>query len=504
MITMRTDANSMNNVMKLGNKIGRVNAVIPRQTQWLVYKFLLVLMDMLTVVLAFRLAYFVRFEVNVTIFDESAAVSIEYYRNLVYLSAILWLVIFWANGLYAQQNLLGGTREYDKVFRSSTVGFLLIVVAGFLQPNLIIARGWLLMAWLFTWVFASIGRFGLRRFIYSLRRHGFFLTPAVIVGANQEGRWLAEQLLSWETSGLHLVGFVDKKEPATTPLFHNLVCLGSVDDLGEIIKRHQIGEVILASSAISTRDYLLDIFKRYGVSDTVNIRMSSGLYEVITTGLTVNEFAYVPLVYVNKVRLTGSDHLLKLMLDYLITVTGLIVISPLLLAIAVLIRLSSPGPIIHKRKVMGINGKHFYALKFRTMVVNGDEVLDAHPELKEELAKNHKLKDDPRVTKIGAFLRKFSLDELPQLFNVLSRDMSLVGPRMISPEEMSMYKQFDMNLLTVQPGITGLWQVSGRSDISYDERVRLDMYYIRNWSIWLDLQLLFQTIPAVLKGRGAY
>lgn len=153
---------------------------------------------------------------------------------------------------------------------------------------------------------------------------------------------------------------------------------------------------------------------------------------------------------------------------------------------------------------MGINGKQFYALKFRTMVVNGDEVLNAHPALKEELAKNHKLKYDPRVTKIGAFLRKYSLDELPQLLNVLSRDMSLVGPRMIAPEEMAMYKQFDMNLLTVHPGITGLWQVSGRSDISYDERVRLDMYYIRNWSIWLDLQLLFQTIPAVLRGRGAY
>jgi exopolysaccharide biosynthesis polyprenyl glycosylphosphotransferase len=504
MITMRTDANSMNNIITLGKKIDKVNAVIPRQTQWLVYKFLLVLMDMLMVVVAFRVAYFVRFETNIAIFEENATVSIDYYGSLVYLSAILWLAIFWANGLYAQKNLLGGTREYDKVFRSSTVGFLIIVVAGFLQPDLIIARGWLLMAWLFTWIFASVGRFSLRRFVYSLRRHGFFLTPAVIVGANQEGRWLAEQLLSWETSGLHLVGFVDKKEPATTPLFHNLVCLGSVDELGEIIMRHQIGEVILASSAISTRDYLLDIFKRYGVSDTVNIRMSSGLYEVITTGLTVNEFAYVPLVYVNKVRLTGSDHFLKLVLDYLITITGLIIISPLLLVIATLIKLSSPGPIIHKRKVMGINGKTFHALKFRTMVVNGDEVLDAHPELKEELAKNYKLKDDPRITKVGAFLRKFSLDELPQLFNVLSRDMSLVGPRMISPEEVAMYKQFDMNLLTVHPGITGLWQVSGRSDISYDERVRLDMYYIRNWSIWLDLQLLFQTIPAVLKGRGAY
>jgi lipopolysaccharide/colanic/teichoic acid biosynthesis glycosyltransferase len=153
---------------------------------------------------------------------------------------------------------------------------------------------------------------------------------------------------------------------------------------------------------------------------------------------------------------------------------------------------------------MGINGRQFYALKFRTMHVNGDEIMEKYPALKEELARTHKLKDDPRVTKIGAFLRKYSLDELPQLFNVITREMSLVGPRMISPEEVAMYKQFDMNLLTVHPGITGLWQVSGRSDISYDERVRLDMYYVRNWSIWLDLQLLFQTIPAVLKGRGAY
>jgi lipopolysaccharide/colanic/teichoic acid biosynthesis glycosyltransferase len=153
---------------------------------------------------------------------------------------------------------------------------------------------------------------------------------------------------------------------------------------------------------------------------------------------------------------------------------------------------------------MGLNGKQFYAYKFRTMVINGDEVLAQHPELQEELARNHKLKNDPRVTRIGAFLRKYSLDELPQLFNVLKREMSLVGPRMISPEEVAMYKQFDMNLLTVLPGITGIWQVSGRSDISYEERVRLDMYYIRNWSIWLDLQILFQTIPAVLKSRGAY
>jgi exopolysaccharide biosynthesis polyprenyl glycosylphosphotransferase len=232
--------------------------------------------------------------------------------------------------------------------------------------------------------------------------------------------------------------------------------------------------------------------------------MSSGLYEILTTSLTVNEFAYVPLVYVNKVRLTGTDNIVKFILDYVFSIASLLILSPFLMLIAFLVKVTSPGPVLHRRLVMGLNGKQFHALKFRTMAVNGDEILDKNPELKMELTRNHKLKKDPRITRVGAFLRKYSMDELPQLFNVLKRDMSLVGPRMISPEEVSMYKQFDMNLLTVLPGITGLWQVSGRSDISYDERVRLDMYYVRNWSIWLDFQLLYQTIPAVLKGRGAY
>jgi exopolysaccharide biosynthesis polyprenyl glycosylphosphotransferase len=504
MVTAGSNMEKLHRV-SLGKKIGRVNSVLPHQAQWGMYRLALITIDVLMVNLAFQLAYTLRFEApSFTFFDQTVQVSIEYYRTFVALSSILWLAIFALYGLYSKQNLLGGTREYSMIFRSSTVGFMLIVIAGFLQASLLIARGWLLMAWVFTFVFASAGRFILRRGVYFLRRQGFFLTPAVIVGANQEGRWLAEQLQKWETSGLHIVGFVDKKVAVTTPLYNNLVNLGTVDQLGEIIEQFQIGEVILASSAISTRDYLLDIFKKYGVSDKVNLRMSSGLYEVITTGMTVDEFAYVPLVQVHKVRLTGTDIVLKTILDYLISVFSLALISPLFLLIAMAIKVTSSGPIFHRRRVMGLNGRQFDALKFRTMVVNGNEVLQQHPELLGELAQNHKLKNDPRVTPIGTFLRKYSLDELPQLLNVLKREMSLVGPRMISPEEVAMYKQFDMNLLTVTPGITGLWQVSGRSDISYDERVRLDMYYIRNWSIWLDLQLLFQTIPVVLMGRGAY
>lgn len=485
-------------------QIKNANSIIPRNVQWMLYVTILVISDAAMIFLAFWLAYDFRFQLFVDYFASQEMIPFEHYRFLFYSMPFLWLGIFAVNGLYAKDNLLGGTREYSSVFRSATQGFLLIVIAGFLEPTLIIARGWLFMTWGFTFMFVSVARFLLRRVVYALRRYGFFLTPAVIVGANEEGRWLAEQLLHWETSGLHLIGFVDKKVPATIPLFHHLVCLGSVEKLGEIIERYRIGEVILASSAFSTRDYLLEIFRRYGVTDEVKIRMSSGLYEILTTSLTVNEFAYVPLVYVNKVRLTGTDTIVKFVLDYVLAAVSLILLSPFLVFISILVKISSPGPIIHKRLVMGLNGKQFHAWKFRTMVANGDEILDQHPELKKELARNHKLKNDPRITRVGAFLRKYSLDELPQLINVLKREMSMVGPRMISPPEVSMYKQFDMNLLTVLPGITGLWQVSGRSDISYEERVRLDMYYVRNWSIWLDLQLLFQTIPAVIRGHGAY
>jgi exopolysaccharide biosynthesis polyprenyl glycosylphosphotransferase len=340
--------------------------------------------------------------------------------------------------------------------------------------------------------------------VYYLRHQGYFLTPAVIVGANDEGLSLARQLLTWKTSGLHILGFIDNKFSQGTHLFDQLYILGGVDQLDKIIEACEVEEIILASSAFSSRDKLLDIFKRYGVASDVNVRLSSGLYEIITTGLTVKEFAYVPLVEINQVRLTGVDKFLKLVLDYTITIPGLIIISPFLLIIALAIKFDSPGPVIHKRRVMGVNGHKFDAFKFRTMHTNGDEILEAYPDLKAELSANHKLKYDPRITRVGNFLRKTSLDELPQLFNVLKREMSLVGPRMISPAEIEKYDHWDINLLTVAPGITGLWQVSGRSDVTYEQRVRLDMHYIRNWSIWLDLQLLLQTIPAVIKARGAY
>ena len=206
---------------------------------------------------------------------------------------------------------------------------------------------------------------------------------------------------------------------------------------------------------------------------------------------------------VHSVR-NARDETLKSIVDFSLTVIGLALISPLLVILAVIVKLDSPGPALYRRRVMGRGGTQFDAFKFRTMLVNGDEILAAHPELRAEWEREQKLKDDPRITRSGRWLRKLSLDELPQLFNVLGGQMSLVGPRMIASVELARYGDDAMELLTVKPGITGLWQVSGRSDLGYADRARLDMEYVRTRSFWLDLKLLLLTLPTVIMKKGAY
>lgn len=201
---------------------------------------------------------------------------------------------------------------------------------------------------------------------------------------------------------------------------------------------------------------------------------------------------------------TRYNHVAKLVLDYAVALPSLLLLAPLFIFLAVLVKLDSPGPVFYRRRVLGQNGRVFDAFKFRTMHVNGDEILARYPKLRQELNKNYKLKCDPRVTRVGKLLRKFSLDELPQLLNVLARDMSVIGPRIIAPNEISKYGPYAPMLMRVMPGLTGLWQVNGRSNTTYDERVALDMQYITKWSVWLDIKILLWTIPVVLKGDGAY
>lgn len=194
----------------------------------------------------------------------------------------------------------------------------------------------------------------------------------------------------------------------------------------------------------------------------------------------------------------------KRILDLLISSFLLVLFLPLLMLVSVAILFDSPGPVLYRRRVVGRGGKPFYALKLRTMVENGDHKVERDTRLAEEYNNNHKLRRDPRVTRVGRLLRKTSIDELPQLLNVLRGEMSLVGPRMISFPELEKFGPWQAKILDVKPGITGLWQVNGRSDLDYDERVRLNVHYADHRSTLLDLRILAKTIPAVLTGRGAY
>lgn len=462
----------------------------------------LALVDMTAIGLAFVVAAFLRFQTRFPLFYEPPISPLEAYLRLGLWLMPIWLLIFAAVRLYDPHLLWGGTAEYQHVVYGCSLGMMAVIVGSFFYPDFVIARAWLLLSWLFTMAFVGVGRFAMRRMVYRLRASGRMVTPALIIGTNNEARAIAEQILATPQAGLRLAGFVDDGHEGEE-VMPGLRVLGTTLAIRELVDRTGAQELIVATSALP-REQLFDLFVACGAVPDVTIRLSSGMYEIMATGMRVKEIGCIPLLSLNKVRLTGLDVVLKGLLDYLVAGLGVLLLLPVFAVIAIWVKLDSPGPVIYRRRVVGVGGRLFDAFKFRTMVVNGDEVLRRYPELARKLREGGKLKDDPRVTRAGHWLRRTSLDELPQLFNVLRGEMSLVGPRMITEEEINHYGQRYLSLLAVKPGITGLWQVSGRSEVAYNERVKLDLHYIRNYSIWLDLWLLYQTVPAVLRGRGAY
>lgn len=456
--------------------------------------------DAFSIALAFWLAHTLRFN----ILPYWTPIDRLYYLEIVSSAIPIWLALFWTHRLYSPKTLFGGLEEYARVFNAVTTGAVALVVLDFLLVREEgISRGWLVLVWVLGLILVGGFRFLMRRWVYFLRSHGHLLTQAVIVNADAEGLAMHENLKQWRQSGLKVVGFVDDRLPRGQVVTEDVRVLGGIDDLNELIEKLNIEDVIVATGSLR-RPQLVDIYRSVASMPNIKLRFSSGLFEMISTGLHIKEMANVPLIEVNKVRITGMNAILKALVDYAGALLLLILLSPLYALLALLVRLDSPGPIFYKHRVLGLNGKLFGAFKFRTMYQNGDEIFESNPELKKQFEENFKLKDDPRVTRMGRFLRKTSLDELPQFVNVLLGQMSIVGPRFISPSEVEKYGKWGTNLMTVKPGITGLWQISGRSDVTYEERIRLDMYYIRNWTIWLDIYLLLATIPSVLSRKGAY
>ena len=472
----------------------------------ILYQVSLVVLDAILLGFAFLVAYWLRFNMGVGM-ENDVVPNPSRYSQLALLLIPLWLLIFGFLRAYDYGRLLGGTEEYMAVANGCTWGVMGVIAVAFIDTNFSISRGWLLLSWVVAIAFLSAGRLLMRRLAYRARRRGLFISPALIVGTSRDAAAVAAQLDNSRTSGMQILGFVTvdgngaEAEPTTD---QELAVLGGVRDLGDIIKKTGVEEVIVSSASMS-HDELFQVVSAVADKHDARIFLTSGLYEVWAANMEITTRSSMPLIGVQRLRLTRTETILKSLLDWAIILCALPVLLPIFLALAIAVRLDSSGPVFYRRRVLGIGGRSFDAFKFRTMYVNGNEILARNPELRQELERNQKLKNDPRITRVGAFLRRFSLDELPQLINVMLGQMSLVGPRMISPAEHNLYGPMRHHLLTVRPGLTGLWQVSGRSDLSYDERVQLDMYYVRNYSIWLDIQILFfQTIPAVLKGRGAY
>jgi exopolysaccharide biosynthesis polyprenyl glycosylphosphotransferase len=460
----------------------------------------LFVLDVICIVLSMVMAYQVRFRWMDYFGDPSA----EFYLNLGLVVVLTWPFIFALHRLYHPDHLFGGLQEYSSVVSATTSGIVILIIYSFLARRVEydISRGWLAIFWFFSVASVTVTRFGYRRLVYLLRRRGRFTSRALIVGANEEGELVATQLRAAPTAGVEVVGFIDPGLPPGTEI-DGVPVLGGLDALDHQIEHLGVEEVIVIPTALRRRK-LLDLYRDWGTDDRVRVSLSSGLYELFTTGVQVREVGYVPLLHLNRLRITGFDGLMKTALDYLGALIGVILLAPMFLIVALLVRLDSPGPIIYRRRVVGLYGRTFDAYKFRTMIVDADAYLEAHPELKAEWDRTGKIADDPRITRLGRFLRQYSLDEFPQLLNVLRGEMSLVGPRMITPAELNHFGCWRHNLLTVKPGMTGLWQVRGRADLSYEERVRLDMHYIRNYTIWLDLKVLLSTVWAVFLRRGAY
>ncbi len=456
----------------------------------------------------FMIAYSIRFgDLTTGVFDPQGFSDRIYYSGFAYLLIPVWLAIFYIFRMYDPAVIFGGLQEYANAFNSCTAGIMIVVIAAYLDPSLVVSRAWVLIAWAVSIFLIFSERFIARRVIYALRQNGHFMAPAYIVGANAEGVAIAEQLISSRVAGVNIIGFLDDNIHPGEEILPGIVVHGTTAQAEKLCARFGVERLIVATSGVQ-RDNLLDLFRRFVNSEDISMWLSSGMYEILTTGVKVQDVGSVPMVSVNRVRLTGMNIVAKAALDYFGAIMGLLALSPFFLAIAIYMKMTDPGPIIYRRRVVGVGGKEFDAFKFRTMVVNSKEVLAdllaRDPEAREEFNQYYKLKNDPRITRIGGFLRKTSVDELPQLLNVLRGEMSIVGPRMITLEEVEKYGNWGLNLHTVKPGITGLWQVTGRSELTYEERVRLDMRYIRNYSIWLDLQIILQTIPAVLLSKGAY
>jgi exopolysaccharide biosynthesis polyprenyl glycosylphosphotransferase len=405
-------------------------------------------------------------------------------------------LLFAGSGLYAERAQRPGlTRIVASLFQTTLVALIFAVVSGQAFSSYYIFYGTLF----FAVAYVSTVRFGYEQLTGALLSAAGYKRRAVLVGSGDQIEAVAHALLaSGGHSPVQVIGFV-----SLTPRPDNgLRSLGTLGDIGRIVAEHKADEVIIADPAFPQQQAvdLVDTCHQQGVV----VRIAPSTMEILIHRAEFVPGQSVPLFELKPPVFDGIDFALKRSFDVAVASMLLLVLSPLLAAMAIAVRLSSRGPIFYRSWRPGIGGVPFPCLKFRTMYHDADRRQAELEERNEATGALFKMRDDPRITRVGRLLRRFSLDELPQLSNVLRGQMSLVGPRPLPQRDFDRLEEWHKKRYLVLPGITGLWQVSGRADLDFDDLVRLDFLYLERWSVFLDLTILVKTVPAVFTRRGAF
>ena len=463
----------------------------------LIFSVILIPLDFLMVILAALAAYFLRFQTVVEFRPIIYEMPLWSFVNIASIMALAWLAIFGISGLYT----IGGTKrildEVTKIFLACSTGLVFIILLIFFQRELFSSRFIILAAWVFSIIFVAFGRVAIRFIQRSLFRYGIGIHRLVVIGEDKTADILVNGFFKRPGLGLKVIKRYKKFDQETAR------------ELKELDETVGVDEIVQTNSAGSREESLslVDFCNEHNIV----FKYSTDLFSVQASRIEMRDYAGIPVAELKRTRLEGWGRIYKRIFDIVGSLFLIILTSPIMILTAIAIKIDSKGPVFWSKlddgnnlKRIGQEGTPFDYFKFRSMKPGTHNL--RYKELADKDFRKGplvKIKNDPRVTKVGKFIRRFSIDELPEFFLALAGKMSLVGPRPHLPEEVAKYKKHHKKVLIVKPGITGLSQISGRSDLGFDDEVKLDIHYIENWSLKMDLYILFKTPFAVLFRKEA-
>jgi exopolysaccharide biosynthesis polyprenyl glycosylphosphotransferase len=467
------------------------------------WRYLLVVADGLLILVAFSIAYYIRYQLQwFRAVDPAFQLSLLNYAPFALTLAVMVLFAFRFSGVYPYRPGRSPIEEMYAIGAATTLGVVVLIAISLTFRQVLYSR----LIYLYTAVLVTIllgcSRLAITLALSYLRHYGIGVRRVLLVGAGEVGRMIMRTVAARPDLGYQLVGFMDDHPAKGATDIGPFRALGPIDNLEPVLAEQQADSVIICLPWQSHR--MIQRILRTCEQAGVRAQVVPDFFQLTKEQIHVEVLNGIPLLSTRVISIQGWNFVVKRITDLVLVIGTAVVALPLMGLIALAIRLDSPGPVLYAQWRTGRNGKPFRCYKFRSMVNGAEEMQHTLAGFNQASGPLFKVRDDPRRTRVGRFLRRFSLDELPQLYNVLRGEMSLIGPRPNLPHEVEQYEEWHKKRLVASPGITGLWQVSGRSDLTFDEMVLLDIYYVENWSLALDLSLLLRSLPAVLLGRGAY